>query len=147
MALSKKQRHDLKLAEKRRSRRAQPSIGFAKPMKVSNRERSRLTETNPRLMLRLETLLVEEAERDDQIDDSVIASALRCVVQEREPETELVEWVVSALVRWQMMEDQNLDTDLAMRVIYQSARTHSDCQQGDYGYLIYASSFVKSAIL
>lgn len=145
MALSKKQRQKLKLADKRRARRPEPTISIAAPMTVKNSERNRLTNTNPGMLLSLESLLVEEAERNAEIDDAVLAAALRSVAQSKEPKTELIGTVVDALHRWQSVQDDNLQTGLAMRVIHESIRKHSDGKSGSYGYILYASTFVKNA--
>lgn len=145
MALSKKQRHQLSLASKRRARRPQPTLEFTRPMTVGNRERNRATQTNAPMMLRLETVLVEAAERNDKIDDGALATALRCVVQRKDSPSEIVTSVMEAIEGWRYLEENDEQTDVVMRVIYNSIKTHSECEPGDYHYLVYASAFVKHA--
>ena len=146
MALNKKQRHQLKLSAKRRDRRPEQTIEMARPMTVKHAERERITRSNAGMLLRLETLLVEEAERDAKIDDGVLAAALRCVVQRKESPSEFASVVMDAIERWRFMEENDKQTEVAMRVIYNSIKTHSECGPGDYSYLIFASQFVKQTV-
>ncbi len=142
MAINKKQ---LKQAQKRRARRPEPTIAIAPSMEVKASERNRLTHTNPHLMLSLETFLIEKAERYEEIDDSVLAASLRCVVRSLKPKTEWTQIVTDALHRWQSMQDDTEQAQLAMRVIHQSIETRSDCKPGTYSYILYASKFLKQA--
>ncbi|MGB7347992.1 MAG: hypothetical protein WBD20_27455 [Pirellulaceae bacterium] len=145
MALSKQQRHQLKLSQKRRQRRPEPTVTIAASMDVKNSERNRITQSNPKLMLGLETLLVEEAQRDESVDDAVLATALRCAVQGKESSSETVQAVVDELKRWQFAQDNAEETQLAMRVIHESIQTRSDCQPGQRNYISFATSFVQNA--
>ena len=143
MALSKKQRHALKLADKRRSRRPEPTAQIASPIKATAGERNFITNTNPKVLLRLEQLLVDQAERDESIDDHAIANSLRCCIQQKSPQSETIKPIVSAIADWIDLEDDDETSNLAMRVVYQSIKRRSNCKPGDYDYLMYASAFVK----
>ena len=145
MALSKKQRQKLKQADKRRSRRPEPTITIAPSMKFKASERNRLTNTNAGLMLSLETLLIEEAERNVDIDDGVLATSLRCAVRSLEPKTETTQVVTESLQRWLSVQDDVQQGQLAMRIIHESIQTRSDCQPGTYSYILYASKFLKKS--
>ena len=145
MALSKKQRHKLKLAGKRRDRRPEPTITVAPSMSVKRSERDRLTNSNPEMMMSLESLLIGESERNAEIDDAILAKALRMVVRSKEPTAATVQVVVESLQRWQSDQDDAEQTQLAMRVIHESIETRSDCQPGTRSYIAYASRFIRRA--
>lgn len=142
MALSEKRRHQLKLAAKRRSRRPQPSIVVAEPMKVKHRDRLSLTNSNPHLLLGLETLLVSQARASAGVDDRLAAQALRCLVQHQPVPPEIPDFLLDALQAW-IEANRDAPFALAMRIVYESIQTRSTCQPGEQSYLNYARKFIS----
>ena len=99
---------------------------------------------NVEMLMRLEKLLVSEAERDAAIDDHTLVRALQKMIEGSAVRpSESAAPIADALHQWRFVEDDDRRTELAMRLIKQSIENRSGCQQGDYSYLIYASAIVK----
>jgi hypothetical protein len=149
MALTQKQKQQLKIAERRRSRKPVPAAGFElslSPLTVKPREKSRFTARCPRVLLALERCLQVAYGQDSRLDDNSVVQALACTIRGTQPESEpvasVVELLTSTAADIEVSED---DWRMASRVIYTSVCTHNNGQPGCRNYQSYAASFLASA--
>lgn len=111
---------------------------------VSDRERDVFTQTHANVLLELETMLAQLAEQISDIDDHLIELGLRSAIRRRPPTDPRAELLVDLLMR--MHEIIGVDEEVfrtAMRVVYKSVKTHSDCAPGDDYYVTFVQEWVQ----
>ena len=113
-------------------------------LKASRGLEARMMQEHLDVLQNIEFVFVTEAREDGEIDDSVIAKALKTAITGTETEDPVVADVVEALADLRDMRDDISDElwNDGLRVVYTSVRRHSTCRPGDYDYLRFASQFI-----
>lgn len=147
MTMSKKQRHDLKSALKRRERRPEPLFVPPTNLTVTTGERNRITRSSPGILLSIETLFINSWKSRPQIDDTDIERTLICAIRRlEETEREHVQTLIKDLNllhdHWIGQEETEETWNLALRVVLQSVQTHSDGLPGSRNYLNFTTKFL-----
>lgn len=146
MALSKKHLQQLKSTMRRRD--ARPVSTYQPPvsLEISRRDRDQITNSNPKLLLSIESLIVNMAGRFPQMVDEDVKQALIAVIRQHNvsgdgPVPSLVQELTALLERQANLGDSGEQGLMALRAILSSVETRSG-QIGTRHYLDYAASFV-----
>ena len=111
-----------------------------KPEKIFKR----MTRNHLDVLQNIEFSIVSTCRNYGDIDDSIIASALKTAIAGSDPVGELSAILINDLVQIRQMRaavPDNIWTD-GLKVVLQSVRTHSDLQPGDRDYLTFIQNYV-----
>lgn len=150
MGFSKKQLHELKLAQKRRERRPEPKIELPVQLKVSHREREQITGSHPMVLLGIEKRLAAAGAASPTVDDSHVKQALLLAIRKKEAAEEgPVKEILTSLNAlgddcFEPEDDEPFN--LALRVIYDSVIKHSTFAPGERNYINFAKRFAAQAV-
>ena len=92
----------------------------------------------------IEFSIVSTCRNYGDIDDSIIASALKTTIAGSDPVGELSAILINDLVQIRQMRasvPDNIWTD-GLKVVLHSVRNHSDAQPGDRDYLAFIKNYV-----
>jgi len=139
MPVSPKKHKALLKAQKKRNARPRPTAQVAKAAKMKNGERNRFTSRHPRVLLSIETAIVDFWNCNPSLDDATTLEALRSAIAMRTP----TESTLALRTRLDEVSDE-LDLEEGvwidgLRAIYTSA---TDVTKRGLSYLSHASSFV-----
>ncbi len=112
---------------------------------VSNHERDVFTQAHANVLLKLESMLAQLAQQDSDIDDHLIEIGLRSAIRRRaatDPRADLLVDLLSHMPEIHGVDEEVFQT--AMRVIYKSLRTHSDCEPGECRYVNFVQEWVQT---
>jgi hypothetical protein len=136
----------IEMAARRRARQPRPQADQPVKLTVSPGQRDAFTGRHAELLLSIESILVQVAEQIPEVDDFVVEQALRAAIRSR-PALDCDARSLADLLE-QLRVVQEVDAEIwqtALRVIYTSMNTWSDCHRGDYDYLAFAADFVQRA--
>ena len=112
-----------------------------KPEKIYKR----MTRDHVDVLQNIEFSIVSACRRHEDIDDSIIASALKTAIAGSEPVGELAAVLIDDLAQIRQIRDEpipdNIWTD-GLKVVLWSVRNHSDAQPGDRDYLAFIQNYV-----
>ena len=112
-----------------------------KPEKIYKR----MTRDHLDVLQNIEFAIVSACRRHEDIDDSIIASALKTAIAGSEPVGELSAVLVDDLAQIRQIRGEpipgNIWTD-GLKVVLWSVRNHSDAQPGDRDYLAFIQNYV-----
>lgn len=130
-------------AIRHRARVGRPQAEEQVKLIVSDRERDVFTQAHANVLLELESMLAQLAQQDSEIDDHLIEQGLRSAIRRRPATDSRAALLVDLLSR--MPEIIGVDEEVfrtAMRVVYRSVKTHSDCEPGAYHYVTFVEEWV-----
>ena len=111
-----------------------------KPEKIYKR----MTRNHVDVLQNIEFSIVSACRRHEDIDDSIIASALKTAIAGSEPVGELSAVLIDDLAHIRQIRDEpipdNIWTD-GLKVVLWSVRNHSDAQPGDRDYLAFIQNY------
>ena len=112
-----------------------------KPEKIYKR----MTRDHVDVLQNIEFSIVSACRRHEDIDDSIIASALKTAIAGSEPVGELSAVLIDDLAHMRQIRGEpipdNIWTD-GLKVVLWSVRNHSDAQPGDRDYLAFIQNYV-----
>ncbi len=147
MALSAKKLQEV-MKEKRRREKLppRPVIAELTPLNLKPRELNQVTERCSDVLLAIETVLVQSARDQSQVDDEIIKQALTCAIRYSPNETESVAFVTSRLATIrEKMSVNDEDWVLSLRAICTSVINHRKRNAGAFSYLTHARAFLLKA--
>lgn len=149
MTLNKKQRQQLKSTMKRRELRPVSSYEPPATLKITPRERDRITRTNPGMLLGIESLIVKTWNTVPELDDHDVEQALISVIQRTQLSAEGPAQKLAQTLRERnelFTQDAIPDEDwlMALRAILSSVKTRMG-ETGSRDYLNYANQFIAAA--
>ena len=114
-----------------------------KPEKIFKR----MTRDHLDVLQNIEFSIISTCRSHGNIDDRIIASALKTAIAGSEPVGELSAILINDLVQIrQMRDDEGAVTDSiwtdGLKVVLQSVHNHSDAQPGDRDYLAFIQDYV-----
>lgn len=149
MTLSRKHLQQLKSTIKRRAMRPASSYEPPATLKISRRDRDRITRTNPTLLLGLESLIVNTWKVVPELDDHDVEQALTASILGKQlsddgPAQQLAQALQekSEIFNGDAAVDE--DWMMALRTILDSVQTRREARESR-SYLIYAREFVAAA--
>ncbi len=112
-------------------------------LRATRGEQQRFTEEHPLALLKIETSIID-LHRELGLDDSIVASAIRCTLHDQPPKPGASQALVERLEESRLDCEYDLETwRTGLRVIYLSVTTVSKCQPNERSYLEYAFDFVN----
>ena len=93
----------------------------------------------------IEFSILSTCRNHDDIDDRIIASALKTAVAGSEPVGELSAILINDLVQIRQMRGDSVPDNIwtdGLKVVLRSVRNHSDTQPGDRDYLTFIQNYV-----
>ena len=131
---------------RRRAKFVRPQAEEQVKLTVTDRERDDFTNAHATILLDLESMLVQIAAQDPAIDDHQVEQGLRAAIRRRPATDHRAEMLAGLLT--QMPEIKGVEEEVfwtAMRVVYASVKTRSDCEPGECSYLDFAAEWVRRA--
>ena len=149
MTLSRKHMQQLKSTMKRREMRPEGSYQPPATLKITPRERDRITRTNSGMLLGIESLIVKTWNTVPELNDHDVGQALISVIQRTQLSAEgPAQKLAQALQEKSELftEDATTDEDwlMALRAILSSVQTRMGEKESRH-YLNYAEKFVSDA--
>jgi len=133
-------------AVRRRAKFVRPQAEDQITLMVSDRERDIFTNSYANILFDLESMLAQIAEQDSEIDAQLLEQGLRAAIRKR-PATDRRAIMIAELLG-RIPEINEVDEEVfqtAMRVVYTSVNTHSDCEPGERNYLDFVAEWVRGA--
>ena len=112
-----------------------------KPEKIFKR----MTRDHLDVLQNIEFSILSTCRNHDDIDDRIIASALKTAVAGSEPVGELSAILINDLVQIRQMRGDSVPDNIwtdGLKVVLRSIRNHSDTQPGDRDYLTFMQNYV-----
>ena len=112
-----------------------------KPEKVFKR----MTRDHLDVLQNIEFSIISTCRNHDDIDDRIIASALKTAIAGSEPVGELSAILINDLVHIRQMRGDSVPDNIwtdGLKVVLRSVRNHSDTQPGDRDYLTFIQDYV-----
>ena len=112
-----------------------------KPEKIFKR----MTRDHLDVLQNIEFSILSTCRNHDDIDDRIIASALKTAVAGSEPVGELSAILINDLVQIRQMRGDSVPDNIwtdGLKVVLRSVRNHSDTQPGDRDYLTFIQNYV-----
>ncbi len=138
--LGKRALEDLKKAKQRRARR--PVLPAR--LSASGGVERRMAKHHIDVLQNIECMLVDAYRRSDEVDDRVVAAALRAAISGDSSDEPVVDDMLTRLCATRKMRadiSDELWTD-GLRVVLKSVRRHSKCQHGDTEYLDFVDAYL-----
>lgn len=140
--IEKQQR--LRKRRQREGRQPQASVESNR-LRASESEKLRFTENHPLILREIETSIVS-CHRELEIDDSVVANAMRASIRAISASSDKSQALVDYLERARKNCGCDVDTwQTGLRVLYLSLTNVSRCRPNDLRYLEYAEKFLRRA--
>ena len=112
-----------------------------KPEKIFKR----MTRDHLDVLQNIEFSIISTCRDHDDIDDRIIASALKTAIAGSEPVGELSAILINDLVQIRQMRGDSVPDNIwtdGLKVVLRSIRNHSDTQPGDRDYLTFIQNYV-----
>ncbi len=105
---------------------------------------TQMTRDHVDVLQNIEFSIVRTCKRDGEIDDKIIASALKSAIADSEPAGELAGMVVEGLgqLREKRSDVEGNVWTKGLKVVLESVHTHSELRPGDKDYLDFIRNFV-----
>lgn len=138
-----KLRKQIELAVRRRARLERPQAEQPVRLQVTSAERESFTTQHAITLLNVESALVQIAAQMPEVDDHVVEVSLRATIRSRPAANQVAQDLAGLLEQVRVVEQIDVETwHTALRVIYTSVTTVSDCRRDEYTYLAFAASFL-----
>jgi hypothetical protein len=103
-----------------------------------------MTENHVDVLQNIEFVLISSYRNNKDIDDKVVAAALKAAIQCSESDDELSNSLVKAIAQTRSMR-KDVSNEIwtnGLKVVLESVYNHSEAQKGDTDYLDFASGFM-----
>jgi hypothetical protein len=124
----------------KKPKKRRPYVREENPHKIFRK----MTKDHVDVLQNIEFILVEAYRGNDEVDDQVVASALKAAIHDRIPEERLTKIIFDKLhaMRIQRSDVSDEIWTNGLKVVLKSVHTHSDIQTGDTDYLDFAAVYV-----
>ena len=105
----------------------------------------RMTRDHVDVLQNIEFSIISTRRNHDDIDDRIIASALKTAIAGSEPAGELSAILINDLVQIRQMRGDSVPDNIwtdGLKVVLRSVRNHSDTQPGNRDYLTFIQNYV-----
>jgi hypothetical protein len=140
MSAMRKSPFGIKQMTQKRFKKRRPYVREENPHKIFRK----MTTDHVDVLQNIEFILVEAYREHEEVDDRVVASALKAVINNHLPEDETVRMIFNQLYAMRIQRSDVSDEiwTKGLKVVLESVHTHSDNEPGDTDYLDFAAKYI-----
>jgi hypothetical protein len=124
----------------KKPKKRRPYVREENPHKVFRK----MTTDHVDVLQNIEFILVTAYREHENVDDRVVASALKAAINNQLPEDEKVKMIFNQLYAMRIQRSDVSDEiwTNGLKVVLESVRTHSDIEPGDTDYLDFVAMYL-----